>query len=260
MQRAMIKRTLTSLLVFFGVLSASASQVGVYCMMGSEGSQLYRDQNIRMEIALTLNGTAVLEVENLTDKVMYIDLARSFVWVNGASTSLIQPRMDSFEPEDRLLTIAPHGVNTIYAWEQLPLLLNPQMIYVGEPKSWGNTSKGRFLDTNKKFSKGDKRRYTRRTTPLALAADIEYRFTEDGEAEPRIKVSDYVEFIKVESNMWVDKHGKLVNPRLFPHPCFAFRSGKTGGAVLGEALALTAAAGLIVLGAAVAPEVPASAW
>lgn len=256
----MIKRTLTSLLVFFGVLSASASQVGVYCMMGSEGSQLYRDQNIRMEIALTLNGTAVLEVENLTDKVMYIDLARSFVWVNGASTSLIQPRMDSFEVEERLLTIAPHGANTIYAWEQLPLLLNPQMIYVGEPKSWGNTSKGRFLDTNKKFSKGDKRRYTRRTTPLALAADIEYRFTEDGEAKPRIKVSDYVESIKVESNMWVDKHGKLVNPRLFPHPCFAFRSGKTGGAVLGEALALTAAAGLIVLGAAVAPETPASAW
>ena len=34
----MIKRTLTSLLVFFGVLSASASQVGVYCMMGSEGT------------------------------------------------------------------------------------------------------------------------------------------------------------------------------------------------------------------------------
>lgn len=148
----MIKRTLTSLLVFFGVLSASASQVGVYCMMGSEGTQIYRDQNIRMEIALTLNGTAVLEVENLTDKVMYIDLARSFVWVNGASTSLSQPRMDSFEAEDRLLTIAPHGVNTIYAWEQLPLLLNPQMIYVGEPKSWGNTSRGRFLDTNKKFS------------------------------------------------------------------------------------------------------------
>ena len=256
----MIKRTLTSLLVFFGVLSASASQVGVYCMMGSEGSQIYRDQDIRMEIALTLNGTAVLEVENLTDKVMYIDLARSFVWVNGASKSLSQPRMDSFEPEDRLLTIAPRGVNTIYAWEQLPLLLNPQMIYVGEPKSWGNTSKGRFLDTNKKFRKGDKRRYTRRTTPLALAADIEYRFTEDGEAEPRIKVSDYVESIKVESNMWVDKHGKLVNPRLFPHPCFAFRSGKTGGSVLAEALGLTAAAGLIVLGAAVAPDAPASAW
>ena len=99
----MIKRTLTSLLVFFGVLSASASQVGVYCMMGSEGTQIYRDQNIRMEIALTINGTAVLEVENLTDKVMYIDLARSFVWVNGASKSLSQPRMDSFEPEDRLL-------------------------------------------------------------------------------------------------------------------------------------------------------------
>ena len=67
------------------MLSASASQVGVYCMMGSEGSQIYRDQDIRMEIALTLNGTAVLEVENLTDKVMYIDLARSFVWENQLS-------------------------------------------------------------------------------------------------------------------------------------------------------------------------------
>ena len=256
----MIKRTLTSLLVFFGVLSASASQVGVYCMMGSEGSQIYCDHNIRLQIALTIDGTAVLEAENFTDQVMYIDLARSFVWVNGASKSLVEPRAQSFETEERLVPIAPHGVNTIFAWEQLPLLLNPQMIYVGEPKSWGNTSKGRFLDTNKKFQKGDKRRYTRRTTPLALAADIEYRFTEDGEAEPRVKVSDYVESIKVESNMWVDKHGKLVNPRLFPHPCFAFRSGKTGGAVLGEALALTAAAGLIVLGAAIAPETTVAAW
>lgn len=250
----MIKRTLASLLVFFGVLSASASQVGVYCMMGSEGSEMYCDQNIRLQIALTIDGTAVLEVENFTSQVMYIDLARSFVWVNGASKSLINPRMESFETEERMLTIAPHGANTIYAWEQLPLLLNPQMIYVGEPKSWGNTSKGRFLDTNKKFHKGDKRRYTRHTTPLALAADIEYRFTEDGEAEPRVKVSDYVESVKVESNMWVDKHGKLVNPRLFPHPCFAFRSGKTGGAVLSEALGLTAVAGLIVLGAVVAPD------
>ena len=33
-----------------------------------------------------------------------------------------------------------------------------------------------------------------------------------------------------------------------------------GGAVLGEALALTAAAGLIVLGAAIAPETTVAAW
>lgn len=256
----MIKRTLTSLLVLFGVLSASASQVGVYCMMGNEGSEMYRNENIRLQIVLTLDGTALLEVENLTDKVMYIDRSRSFVWVNGASTSLNDPRIPPFESEEHWVLIAPHGVNTIYAWEQLPLLLNPMMIYVGEPKSWGNTSKGRFLDSNKKFHKGDKRRYTRRTTPLALAADIEYRFTYDGEAEPRVKVSDYVETIKVESNMWVDKHGKLINPRLFPRPSFAFRSGKTGGAVLGEALGYTAAAGLIVLGAALAPDEPTPAW
>ena len=84
----MIKRTLTSILVLFGVLSASASQVGVYCMMGSEGTQIYRDQNIRMEIALTLNGTAVHEVENLTDKVMYINKKKKL------AHSLSKPKSD----------------------------------------------------------------------------------------------------------------------------------------------------------------------
>ena len=89
---AMIKRTLTSLLVFFGVLSASASQVGVYCMMGSEGSQIYCDHNIRLQIALTIDGTAVLEAENFTDQVMYIDLTRYFCM--GATATIAQPTDD----------------------------------------------------------------------------------------------------------------------------------------------------------------------
>ena len=246
-----MKQLLSTLLMMLCASTASASQVGVYCMFGAEGSQVYTDENIRLQIVLTIDGTALLEAENLTSEVIYVNRGRSFAWVNGMSVPLDNGQVF----DSRLQAIAPHGCTPIYAWEHLALLLNPDIIYIGKPSMWSSTPlKGKFMDTKKKFRKGSKRRYTRNTTPLMLAADVEYGFKEIGNPETRAKVSDYVETIKVESRDYVTKNGELRRPEIFRKPCFAFRSGKSDGTVFAQCLGVAALAGLAVIGAAAEPD------
>ena len=52
--------------------SASARRVGVYCHMAATGTQISEDGNIRASIKICPDGTANLEVENLTNRVIFI--------------------------------------------------------------------------------------------------------------------------------------------------------------------------------------------
>ena len=50
--------------------------------MAATGTQISEDGNIRASIVIDSEGEAVLEIENLTDKVMFIHRKRSFSLVN----------------------------------------------------------------------------------------------------------------------------------------------------------------------------------
>jgi hypothetical protein len=248
--------------------------------MEANGTETYNDGNVKVSIVLNHRGAALVEVENLTDKIIFVDRGRSFVLVNRQSEPLFlmqsttnsQTYMKGMTVNEydtqwmsgethtksqtmydqRIQAVAPHGTAIVYAWEQLPQLLNPEIIHIGNKgKMYSSQSKGWFEDKRHKFRKGDKRRYIRENSPLVLGADIEYSFKEFGEPEARISISDYVSKIWVDSRDGVSSDGELKADRWHYGPCFAFRSGKSTATVVGEGFGWLQLVGLIALAVAI---------
>ena len=242
--------------------SASARRVGVYCHMAATGTQISEDGNIRASIKICPDGTANLEVENLTNRVIFIRRAHSFSFVNKLSEPMFIPQsrtksyttqQSEITNEDRLretktvrsvshtnshtvydqrvIAIAPHGCSLIYVWDELPERLNQDIIDIGEDNALFSKGKGRFMDTGKRFSKGDRRDYTAENTPLLLAADLEYSFKERGEEGARLYLQDYVSSIQIGRTKGV---GDDDNPNM--NSCFAFLSGNSVSWVLFEGM------------------------
>ena len=53
------------------------------------------DSNIQASIRLSPQGEALLEVENLTDHIIYVDRRNSFSYVNGQSVQLFLPSVNT---------------------------------------------------------------------------------------------------------------------------------------------------------------------
>ena len=274
----MKKLSITMVALLLITLTAKASRVGVYCYMAMTGTESFEDNNIRARIALTPDGAALLEVTNLTDKILFIDRGRSFSFVNGESAPMFRPQTETethsygvgaidnhARPNDikwisgevhsqsltvynqRTLPIAPHGKAVVFAWKPLHQLLRNDIILTGHNGgmfSYG--SKGRFCDTGRKFSRGDSRFYQADNTPLTLAASVEYSFDEQSDHHERFSLSDYVESITIGSYKGVSKEGVLTRSMQATGPCFAFRSGKSMGSSIGELATLATTVGIIV--------------
>ena len=250
---------------------ASARQVGVFCRMAATGSQISKDGNIMALIKVDKDGTAFLEVENLTDRVVFINRANSFSLINRISEPLFIPQlrtkshtnMEGVVVDDRtfsgtkwiqgeshtdsrtmfdskILAIAPHGRSMIYEWAELPKLLRQDIIQVGKASAMYVKCLGRFLDTGKNFHIGDRRDYTLEGTPLLLAADLEYSFTKNGEDSQRLYLQDYVKSIQIGNAKCVDDYDMLDSG-----PYFAFRSGKSNFTSVLEGLGVCATVGAI---------------
>ena len=239
-------------------LTASARRVGVFCHMAATGTQISKDGSIRASIVINPEGEAVLEIENLTDKVVFICRKRSFSLINGVSEPMYlrQSNTEShttqqsvITDEDRLretktvqsvshtnshtvydqrvLAIAPHGRSVVYTWSELPRLFRKDIIEIGQDAIIFGGHIGHFMDTGKKFSKGDRRDYTAESTPLMLAADLEYSFNEKGEDAHRLSLHNYVSSIRIGRAKDVERSYMLDST-----PYFAFRSGKGVSPVL----------------------------
>lgn len=120
-------------------------------------------------------GHAIVEVENLTDKVIFVDRGRSFAWVNGQSVTMFVPsshtethtqgygtvehdihhvtwisgesHTDSQTVYDRrIMPVAPHGTTVVYEWSRLPQLMRKDMIRVGRDGTlFSANCRGAFL-------------------------------------------------------------------------------------------------------------------
>ena len=155
--------------------TASARRVGVYCYMSGTGSEVCRDGKVEVRLVLSPMGHALVEVENLTDDVVFVDRGRSFAWVNGLSATMFLPsshtethtqgygtvehdihhvtwisgesHSDSQTVYDRrILPVAPHGTAVVYEWHRLPQLMRKDMIRVGSDGSlFSSKCRGAFL-------------------------------------------------------------------------------------------------------------------
>ena len=180
----MSKTLLTSrfvrlILLFVVVLgahpAASARRVGVYCYMSGTGSEVCHDGNVEVRLVLSPAGHAIVEIENLTDKVIFVDRGRSFAWVNGQSVTMFVPSSHTETHtqgygtveqdtrhvawisgeshtnsqtvyDRRIMPVAPHGTTVVYEWSRLPQLMRKDMIRVGRDGSlFSSKCRGAFL-------------------------------------------------------------------------------------------------------------------
>lgn len=69
------------------VSSAYAKSVGVYCFFSDTKTNLYEDENTKL-VGIYLANQIHIAVVNKTSKILYIDKANSFIYVNGTPISL----------------------------------------------------------------------------------------------------------------------------------------------------------------------------
>ena len=255
-----------------------ATRVGVYCYMNGPGLNANGDSNIQACIRVSPQGEALLEVENLTDHIIYVDRRNSFSYVNGQSVQLFLPSVNTEshtvgrgviydddsdikwvdgESHTSSMTIynqpiqaiPPHGISVIYAWRELPQLLRPDMIEIGKDGGWfSHHCRGRFTDSQSRFKKGQSRQYAEDDTPLTLSALISYAIDNPHSSAQRVNCTDYVTRIAIDSESALSKDGLLRSP--YAGRCFAFRSGKSTGAVIGECATVATVAAVIIAYAA----------
>lgn len=165
------------ILMFITNIHVQANRVGVYCYMAAEGSHVYADKNIRASLVLSPDGVALLEVNNLTDSIIYVDRANSFAYVNGDSEPFFIPSADTegngfvqgiitsdnwdaatfsgFSHSQshtvfdrRTQPIAPHGRAIVYVWDDLPRFLDSDMVVTDYHGRGNACRKGMFLTSS----------------------------------------------------------------------------------------------------------------
>lgn len=180
MRKTLLTSRFVRLILLFVVVlgvqpSASARRVGVYCYMSGTGSEVCHDGNVEVRLVLSPAGHAIVEVENLTDKVIFVDRGRSFAWVNGQSVTMFVPSSHTETHtqgygtvehdirhvtwisgeshtnsqtvyDRRILPVAPHGTAVVYEWRRLPQLMRKDLIRVGRDGSlFSSKCRGAFL-------------------------------------------------------------------------------------------------------------------
>ena len=77
----MNRRFLFTIGLLLLALSASAKRVGAYCYLANDGSQLYEDSNVKVELAME-NENLILTIYNKTNDAIHVDRANSFIYNN----------------------------------------------------------------------------------------------------------------------------------------------------------------------------------
>ena len=163
-------------LLFMTTLSttAQAARVGLFCYLSGSESGLCSDSLLTTRLVLTPTGEAVVEVENLTDDIVYINRDNSFALVNGQSAPMFTPSAQSESHtvvsgsveqvwhdvswmngeahttkqtvyDRRILPVAPHGRAIVFVWNDLPSLLRSDIIETNYRGRGAMCKKGRFL-------------------------------------------------------------------------------------------------------------------
>lgn len=180
MRKTLLTSRFVGLILLFVVVlgahpAASARRVGVYCYMSGTGSEVCHDGNVEVRLVLSPAGHAIVEIENLTDKVIFVDRGRSFAWVNGQSVTMFVPSSHTETHtqgygtvehdirhvtwisgeshtnsqtvyDRRIMPVAPHGTAVVYEWRRLPQLMRKDMIRVGRDGSlFSSKCRGAFL-------------------------------------------------------------------------------------------------------------------
>ena len=178
--------------LFVLVLGASAKRVGAYCYFANDGSQLYEDDNVKVELAME-NKNMVLVIHNKTSEAIYVDGENSFIYNNGG----IIGSLNSVTQENALM-IAPESKRVLCTWKNLNTMFVKSLI---QPD--GFQSRGRFIDpttgNKERFEKGLSRKYTKEQTPFTVRGVIKYSTNKELKSATKVTVSNYITDIIIDS-------------------------------------------------------------
>ena len=225
--------------LFVLVLGASAKRVGAYCYFANDGSQLYEDDNVKVELAME-DKNMVLVIHNKTSEAIYVDGENSFIYNNGG----IIGSLNSVTQENALM-IAPESKRVLCTWKNLNTMFVKSLI---QPD--GFQSRGRFIDpttgNKERFEKGLSRKYTKEQTPFTVRGVIKYSTNKELKSATKVTVSNYI------TDIIIDSYKGVKNPNYaLPH-CngkqadYAYVSGTPfAGTLAGVELILLGSSGVL---------------
>lgn len=185
----MNRRFLFTIGLLLLALSASAKRVGAYCYLANDGSQLYEDSNVKVELAME-NENLILAIYNKTNDAIHVDRANSFIYNNDQATAL--------GSEQSTFVIAPESRKTLCTWKNLELMFNASLI---EDKAT-DQKRGRFINPEtgyqEKFEAGLNRSYTKGQTPFAVRGVINYSTEKGLGPATKVTVSNYITDIVID--------------------------------------------------------------
>lgn len=237
----MKRRILLIIGLFVLVLGASAKRVGAYCYFANDGSQLYEDDNVKVELAME-SKNLVLVIHNKTSEAIYVDGENSFIYNNGG----IVGSLNSVTQENALM-IAPESKRVLYTWKNLNTMFVKSLI---QPDS--GDSRGRFIDPTtgykERFEKGLSRKYTKEETPFTVRGVIKYSTNKELKSATKVTVSNYI------TDIIIDSYKGVKNPNYaLPH-CkgkqadYAYVSGTPFAGTFGGLLLIVEGAVAILTG------------
>ncbi|MBQ2779587.1 MAG: hypothetical protein IJF46_07435 [Bacteroidaceae bacterium] len=242
----MSKKLLLIIGLIFLFVGASAKRVGVYCYFANDGSQLYEDNNVRVELTME-NTNLVLAIYNKTDDALYIDSENSFIYNNENIVGSLRSKKQFKSEEQPVLIIAPGSRIVLCTWKNLNIMFDKTLIK--RHKCFG---RGSFVDSatgkKEKFVKWLSRSYTKERTPFSVRGIIEYSKNKNLESTTKATVSNYITDIIIDSYKGVKDPGKeLPNCRaLKDRPSdYSFVSGKAWTTTKGGMIVLTMASFVI---------------
>lgn len=184
--------------LFILALSASAKRVGAYCYFANDGSQLYEDNNVKVELAME-NENLILSISNKTTDTIYVDKKQSFVYNNDKIVTSLNYGIwkTTEDKEQSLLDIAPKSRKTLCTWKNLRTMFNASLT-----DCLNSNKRGRFIDPQtgqkEKFEKGSNRSYTPEQNPFTARGIVAYSTNKDFKSATKVTVSNHITDIVID--------------------------------------------------------------
>lgn len=193
----MNRKVLLIIGLFLISVGVSAKRIGTYCYFANDGSQLYQDDNVKVELAME-NNNLVLVIYNKTENILYLDNENSFIYNNGEIIGSLSN--DASLGEDvSALVLPPESRKVLCTWKNLYLMFDKSLI----ESNHRSDKRESFIDPStgykEKFEKGLYRSYTKERNPFSVRAIISYSTDKNLKSSTKVSVSNYITDIVLDS-------------------------------------------------------------
>lgn len=177
-------------------VGVSAKRVGAYCYFANNGSQLYEDNIVKVELTMD-NMNLALVIYNKTENVIYLDNKNSFIYSNGEIIGTLS-NDPTIGNDVSAFILPPESRKVLCTWKNLEIMFDQSLI-----TRYKSDNRGGFINPEtghkEKFEKGLSRSYTKERNPFSARAIINYSTDKNLQSTTKVTVSNYVTDIIIDS-------------------------------------------------------------